>query len=78
VASRALVTLDSVRMRTYAASISTVTLSDARGLGERSPSRLVMIGVGFVTLTAECAQNLVMCAAAVRRFAGSPIQGCIG
>jgi hypothetical protein len=38
---------------------------------------IVMIGKGFVKLTAECALNLLICAAVVRRFAGSPIQGRI-
>jgi hypothetical protein len=32
----------------------------------------VMIGMGFVKLTTECAHNLLICAAVVRRFAGSP------
>ncbi len=47
---------------------------DAQSKGS-AHSRL--IGVGFVKLTTECAQNLLICAAVVRRFAGSPIQGCI-
>jgi hypothetical protein len=59
VASRALVTLDSVRMRTCAASIFSMTLSDARGRGESSPSRRY----ARVWSSALACQNMTFCAA---------------